>query len=256
MSDASDRGWGPGWPNCQSGTIATLTRPDGLRLPLRREILPLVAWLIDETERRGYDVHPNETWGYACRPIRGYQKPSNHSWGLAIDINAPANPMLHGVPGWKALHTSGRTDMPEWMPALWKLYGFRWGGDYRSRQDAMHYEFMGTPADAARYIAKIQAPPVKPAWKPPAYPGHVLKVGEVTSDVATLKQLLVDAGYGQTVNLRGPGAKVFGVGTRAAVKRAQADAFRLDHSNRTPTGDAGPATWKYLVEVAKIRQAA
>ena len=70
--------------------------------------------------------------------------------------------MLHGVPGWKALHTSGRTDMPEWMPALWKLYGVPVGGDYSSRQDAMHYEFMGTPADAARYIAKIQAPRSSP----------------------------------------------------------------------------------------------
>ena len=164
MSDtpASKRGWGPGWPNCQPGTIATLTRPDGLRLPLRKEIIPLVAWLITETERRGYDVRPGQTWGYACRPIRGYQVASTHSWGLAIDINAPANPMLHGRPGWAAVHAAGRTDMPQWMPPLWNKYGFRWGGDYASRQDAMHYEFMGTPADAAHFTSLIAAPAPAP----------------------------------------------------------------------------------------------
>jgi hypothetical protein len=158
VSDAQGRGWGPGWPNCQVGSIVTLTRSDGLRQPIRREIAALVAWLIDETERRGYDVRPDWTWGYACRAIRGSNTASNHSWGLAIDINAPTNPMLYGKPGWQALHDAGRTDMPAWMPPLWNQYGFRWGGDYASRQDAMHYEFMGTPADAAAETAKITQP--------------------------------------------------------------------------------------------------
>ncbi len=153
--DAEARGWGPGYPNCQTGKVKTLTRPDGLRLPVRGEILPIVAWLIQECETRGYDVRPKETWGYACRAIRGSTTASNHSWGLAVDLNAPANPMLHGSPGWKALHDAGRTDMPEWLPKLWKSLMFRWGGDYRSRQDAMHFEFMGTPGDAARIASSL-----------------------------------------------------------------------------------------------------
>lgn len=152
MSDAASRGWGPGWPNCQTGTIVTLKRADGLRLPVRRELAPLIAWLIDETERRGYDVRPDWTWGYACRAIRGSSRPSNHSWGLAVDINAPKNPM-----GPKLI-----TDMPAWMVDLWQAHGFRWGGSYQTRPDAMHYEFMGTPADAARYTAQILAPPPPP----------------------------------------------------------------------------------------------
>lgn len=158
MSDtpASKRGWGPGWPNCQPGTIVTITRPDGLRLPVRREIAPLVAWLIAETERRGYDVKPGQTWGYACRAIRGSHTASNHSWGLAVDINAPANPMTSHLV----------TDMPDWMPELWARYGFRWGGTYRTRPDAMHYEFMGTPADAARYTAQITGTAPAVAWTP------------------------------------------------------------------------------------------
>lgn len=140
-ASASTRGWGPGWPHCQPSKMRTLARADGLRLPVRSEILPLVAWLIDTTEKRGYDVKPGQTWGFSCRAIRGYpHDPSNHSWGLAVDINAPSNPMGNPL----------RTDMPAWMPELWEAHMFRWGGRYRGRKDSMHYEFMGTPADAAR----------------------------------------------------------------------------------------------------------
>jgi hypothetical protein len=45
------------------------------------------------------------------------------------------------------------TNMPSWMPDLWNAYGFRWGGDYITRPDAMHYEYMGSVADAIRHTA-------------------------------------------------------------------------------------------------------
>lgn len=143
---ADARGWGSGYPNCQVGKIKTLRRADGLVLPGRAEVLPLVAWLMDETERKGYDIRPGATWGYACRCIRGYPHiPSNHSWGLAFDINADRNPMGNPL----------RTDMPNWMPVLWASQGFRWGGTYAGRKDSMHYEYMMTPADCARAIANL-----------------------------------------------------------------------------------------------------
>lgn len=135
---AADRGWGPGWPNCQSGHIVTIIRADGIKLPVHRDLKVLIALLCDETERRGYNLVPGWCWGFACRAIRGSSSPSNHSWGLAVDLNAPTNPMTSPL----------KTDMPGWMPELWNSYGFRWGGDYSGRKDAMHYEFMGSPADA------------------------------------------------------------------------------------------------------------
>lgn len=144
---ASDRGWGPGWPNCQHGNIVTIVRSDGVRLPVHREIKVLVALLCDETERRGYNLVPGWCWGFACRAIRGSSSPSNHSWGLAVDLNAPTNPMTSPL----------KTDMPGWMPEMWNSYGFRWGGDYSGRRDAMHYEFLGTPGEAKQMTAKAQA---------------------------------------------------------------------------------------------------
>lgn len=97
--------------------------------------------------RRGYQLVPGWCWGYACRKISGSSTWSNHAWGLAVDLNAPKNPY-----GSRLV-----TDMPSWMPALWKSYGFRWGGDYRNNKDAMHYEFMGSVADAKRQTERARA---------------------------------------------------------------------------------------------------
>lgn len=136
---ASSRGWGPGWPNCQYSKWVTITRRDGQRLTLHREIAELVAMLCDETERLGYDLIPGWSWGAACRAIRGSSSPSNHSWALAVDLNAPENPMGP---------RTGRIRRFPAVIALWELFGFRSGTKYTGRADDMHMEFMGTPADA------------------------------------------------------------------------------------------------------------
>lgn len=110
---------------------------------VHRDIAELVELLLKETQRRGYKLVRGWCWSYSNRAISGTSSPSNHSWGLAVDLNAPANP-----------YTSHRvTDMPDWMPALWAEYGFAWGGNYSGEQDSMHYEFMGTPADAQGALA-------------------------------------------------------------------------------------------------------
>lgn len=151
--DPSHRGWGPGWPNGQAHEMVTLTWSNGV-FPaggVRHEIHDLVLLLGNETIRRGYLPHAGWCWGYSNRPIGGTDPPvaSNHSWGLAVDINAPTNPRGHLL----------RTDMPGWMPDLWNAYGFRWGGDYPDpiQKDAMHYEFMGTPAQALVATAEARA---------------------------------------------------------------------------------------------------
>jgi len=154
-TDMEKHGWGPGWPHCQGGKIKTLVRKDGLRIALREELIPLFVYLFDETERRGYDIVPNWTWGYACRAVRGSRTVgSNHSNGGAVDINAPKNPMKS---------PPMVTDMPGWMPILWEAHMFRWGGRYRNRPDAMHYEFWGTPSDAERIIRGLGESSTNPA---------------------------------------------------------------------------------------------
>jgi hypothetical protein len=152
MTDsATARGWGSGWPTNRSGDMTTATG-GGVSVVVHMRIAKLVSLLLGETKRRGYYLHSGWCWGYANRPIKGTSSPSNHSWGLAIDLNAPTNPMQDHL----------KTDMPSWMPELWESYGFRWGGHYDGRKDAMHYEFMGTPAEADAETAKAMANLMQP----------------------------------------------------------------------------------------------
>lgn len=144
---AAQRGWGAGWPSCggvkTAGTAVVQAAQSGVRLSVHKRLARLVLLLIDETERRGYLLKSGQCGGYNCRAIAGTSSPSNHSWALAIDLNWQTNPYAQPL----------RTDFPEWLPQLWNRYGFAWGGDYNDRgrtgkADAMHLEFMGSPADA------------------------------------------------------------------------------------------------------------
>jgi hypothetical protein len=154
---ASSRGWGSGWPHCQTDRLATVVAGGGVRLAVRREIAPLVAWLCAQTLDRGYALRKGQCWGFACRAIRGRSVPSNHSWGLAVDLNSLANPM-----GSRLV-----TDMPPWMPVLWRDHGFRWGGDYSGRKDAMHFEYVKTLSAASEAVGRLGEPDaVRPAPRP------------------------------------------------------------------------------------------
>jgi hypothetical protein len=143
---ANERGWGSGWPHCQSETWVPL-KVDKVDFPsgIRPEVHDLAEMLLNESERLGYiTLHDGWCWGAACRPIKtsngGYTNvASNHSWGLALDLNAPENPF-----------GGTQHDIPVAMARLWNRYGWRWGGDYSGTKDWMHFEFCGTAQDAAR----------------------------------------------------------------------------------------------------------
>ncbi len=147
---AQDRGWGSP-PVPRESIVTVRTDMSGTLLPVHQVIAPLVKALCDLTEagpHGNYRLRPDWCWGYAPRLVRGSSTVwSNHAWGLAVDLNAPVNPMASTL----------ITNMPRWLPEMWKAYGFAWGGDYVSRKDAMHFEFMGTPADARRFIAHLGA---------------------------------------------------------------------------------------------------
>jgi hypothetical protein len=150
--------WGRGWPNCQSSHIVTVTA-NGLRLPVRREIAPLVAALVKDLQRaRGRRFRKDWSFGFACRAIRNTDRPSNHSWGLAIDLDAPENPQLtlakHRAPHVLRKNFDGvgalRSTMPRNAKKIAERHGFRWGGTYSKKPDPMHFEFIGSIADARR----------------------------------------------------------------------------------------------------------
>jgi peptidoglycan hydrolase-like protein with peptidoglycan-binding domain len=127
------------------------------------------------------------------------------------------------------------TDMPSWMPALWKSKNFRWGGDYPRRKDTMHYEFMGSPADAARLAAEAGGAPVQPmaAAAPAGRP--TLKKGAKDKAAVRLMQERLNA-HGAKLTVDGS----FGPKTDAALRAFQGA------KGLVADGICGPKSWAAL----------
>ncbi len=129
---------------------------------VNRRVAPLVVHLVGWLEQhRGRPLDAAGNWGLSVRPIRGREDEayagtvdawSIHSCGGAADFEAPRNPL--GAPG--------PGDFPDGWHEECHRWGFVWGagaphGDYVSRPDRMHIEFIGTPAQADEYVAQLAA---------------------------------------------------------------------------------------------------
>jgi len=221
---ANLRGWGQGWPVNRSGDMATVRAArSGTSFTVHELIAPIIRYLIDETERRGYllDHGPgdqNDDWSYANRSIRGKRTPSNHSWGLAVDIDATQFPM------------GSKKRLPQWIVDLWKAHGFDYGGDWKGRADPMHFEFNGWPSDARRIAAQVAGLiPSDPTSTPPPYTPPA--PGPSAADLLIIQQLLQEdddmivirngKGIAHLVNNRAVGLNVKQLeAVRAAYKKA------------------------------------
>jgi len=94
------------------------------------------------------DVGVFDDWAYAYRMVRGdATKLSCHSSGTAIDLNATKHPL-----GKSGTFPAEKVPM---IQALCKKYGLKWGGDFRSRKDEMHFEVNVTPAKAKALIESL-----------------------------------------------------------------------------------------------------
>ncbi len=81
------RGWGRGWPLCQSDRQTWFQLNNGVRLQAREEVAELLRLLLNEALRRGYRIRDDDSAGFVCRAVTGTKVASNHSWGLAVDLN-------------------------------------------------------------------------------------------------------------------------------------------------------------------------
>lgn len=147
MADASTRGWGT--PNNLKGRIVTI-HIGKTALQVNELVAPIFRHFLEGIAHDGFPLDKvADDWGYAKRPVRGYEnvrpiKWSNHAWGLAVDINASENPL-----------GSSKTTIPGWVVQRAAFYGLFWGGNYDNRKDNMHFEFLGTPSDAAKIINQL-----------------------------------------------------------------------------------------------------
>lgn len=153
MTTAMDRGWGN--PASHSfATHITTIHAGGVSVNVNVKVAKLFTLLINELAKHYNIKGYKDDWGYANRPIRGYEKEyernhdpkylSNHAWGLAVDIDATVNPMTRDP------HAHHEIIAAVVDPILARYRGrMVWGGEYHSeRKDYMHFEFVGTPRDA------------------------------------------------------------------------------------------------------------
>lgn len=216
---AAQRGWGPGWPRCQSSKMATFTAA-GRTFTCRREAVRVFRYLVERWDAEIEDISAVADDGaFACRAIRGSDPPvaSNHSWGLALDLNWRRHPLgrVGTFAAWQVLriHQLCR-----------ELRFLRWGGDFLHRKDEMHSEWLGTPADMAALDKKIAA--LDP-W--PAFDGKLLKRGSKGRRVGMVQKRL---GLTRTY--------IFDARTERAVR-----AFQTDR-HEDVDGKIGKDTWKRL----------
>lgn len=104
------------------------------------------AELIETVAGRGDD------FGWSPRKIAGSDEWSNHASGTAVDLNASAHP--------QGAHTFSE-DQRDLVHDLLTHYrgAVRWGGDYRTTVDEMHFEIAvdsTTLLDTARRLARTR----------------------------------------------------------------------------------------------------
>jgi hypothetical protein len=94
----------------------------------------------------------NTTAVFACRPVRGQKAWSQHAYGMAVDVNPFQNPYHRGKVVLPELATS-YLDRGSVRPGMilphgpvvkaFAAIGWKWGGDYHSLKDFMHFSYTG-----------------------------------------------------------------------------------------------------------------
>jgi peptidoglycan hydrolase-like protein with peptidoglycan-binding domain len=203
----------------------------GVTVQVRKELAPLVQELMTRTEAMGYDIGKN-TWGYNCRFIRGSSTtPSNHAYGRAVDINSESNPM----------QSTFKSNIPPAVVKMWINHGFYWGGHYKSRPDAMHFEYVGTFANIGTYYKALTGQTVPTPPTPPKPPVATCPSATLAS-YPTLKNKSTGTAVKVAQCALGVTSDgIFGSATHTAVVNFQRS------KGLTADGIIGPKTWAALL---------
>jgi hypothetical protein len=133
--------------------IRDVTVPNGV---LAGDVALIFRWLAGEYDRRVERLKRGECWGWFVKTIEGSASISNHASATAVDFNAPDNPMGRGTTAKSMTGAQIRTchELEQESDDV-----LRWGGDYLTRQDPMHWEIVGSAAAVRRFAGKLRNAP-------------------------------------------------------------------------------------------------
>lgn len=176
-------------------------------------------------------LHPGWCWGFDRRKIKGTEIWSNHGSGTARDNNAPRHQQ-----GQPASHSMTDHQIAECRAIVHEFHGVvRWGGDFHTSPDVMHWEIVGTEADVRREAKRLtgsnrteQIVKELPTLKAGAKGNDVRRVQALGAIVLNVHHL-VDGDFGPD--------------TTELVRKVQG------HAKLTADGIVGPLTWAVLLGV-------
>jgi hypothetical protein len=223
------RKWAPACDDCMKAVELV----QGVRIQCHERAATAVQALGRVLEAHGYPVRQGDTGGFSCRRITGGTGHSLHSFGIAIDINWDTNPYRAD----NVLVTDMNRAMVDDILRIRTLSGspvWRWGGDFRSVKDAMHFEVACSPADLSSGVEwdSVQQPELGDS---PPHRWPLIQRGGRGPAVEELHRILAVAAPGDA------GFGIFGPRTEAAVREYQRKhALRVD-------GRVGRQTWTALL---------
>ena len=115
--------------------------PKSAFITCHRKLAPSIQAAYKEMKEKGFRAYDNGCYNW--RGLTGSSKSlSNHSFGTAVDINPAYNPYVKATSSsvWKNAPKQYKIDGE--IVAIWKKYGFYWGGDYKNIKDYMHFEYI------------------------------------------------------------------------------------------------------------------
>jgi hypothetical protein len=118
------------------------------RARINKEVLPAFTLLNMCLKDDDYITQRKTTGGFNYRKIAGSDRYSCHAYGLAVDINWQLNPVTRDG----SIKTNFLDSTINNILNIKTQDGlpiFRWGGNYNSYKDPMHFEIYVTPAELA-----------------------------------------------------------------------------------------------------------
>jgi peptidoglycan hydrolase-like protein with peptidoglycan-binding domain len=138
--------------------LATYAVPGtGVRLCLRREVAPLLIAFTRDFHRDVEPLNRRACRGHSFRRIRGSSSWSFHAAGIAVDLNASTHP-----PGRPNTFGPMQVEAIRGLLTAYNYHGvplFRWGGQFRTRADDLHFELIVPRAVALAAVHALQAAP-------------------------------------------------------------------------------------------------
>ena len=148
--ETSYNGWPASKDQAEIDVQSYLVPGTDRKLRCAAAVAPLLIGFAAEFDKliEPIDAGTFDDWGYAYRMVRGNPtKLSCHSSGTAIDLNATKHPL--------GKYDTFPAEKVPMIRALAKKYGLKWGGDFKTRPDDMHFEVNLNAAKVAELITKL-----------------------------------------------------------------------------------------------------